>query len=88
MAVESFSFLFESTGQVVAIGNARNSFIAGTFAVGTEDTGGAQHASVLADRLALLIVCLIFAHLRPVFHAGFAKHGLSRNLSDALAKQV
>ena len=56
--------------------------------MGTEDTGGAQHASVLADRLALLIVCLIFAHLRPVFYAGFAKHGLSRNLSDALAKQV
>jgi hypothetical protein len=88
MAVESFSFLSVSCGQVILIGNARTAFIAGTFAVGAEATGGAQHAIVLADRLALITVCLIFAQLRPVFYAVFPNHGLSRNLSDALAKHV
>ena len=87
MAVESFSFLFVSCGQVFLIGNARIAFIAGLFAVGAEATGGAQHAIVLADRLAL-IVCNILAHLRPVFHAVNSAYGLSRNLSDAIAKFV
>ena len=54
--------------------------------MGTEATGGAQHAMLLAGRLALIIVCLIFAHLRPVFHAVPSKYGLSRIFSDAVAK--
>ena len=84
MAVESFSFLSVSFGQVLAIGNARTAFIAGKFAVGAAATGGAQHAVALADRLALIIVCLIFAHLpRPVFYTAVAKYGFSRIFSDA-----
>jgi hypothetical protein len=46
-----------------------------------------KHAIALANRLAL-ILCAIFAHLRPVFYAAISIHGLSRNLSDALAKIV
>jgi hypothetical protein len=87
IAVESFSFLSVSCDQVFVIGNARLAFIAGPIAVGTEATGGTQRAIVLADRLAL-IVCAIFAHLRPVFHAALPKCGLSRKISDALAKHV
>jgi hypothetical protein len=44
MAVESFSFLSVSCALVKAIGNARLAFIAGLFAVGAEETGGAQRA--------------------------------------------
>ena len=85
MAVESFSFLFVSSGQVVAIGLARIALIAGRFAVGADCAGGAHHAVYLADLLAL-IVCVIFAHPRPVFYAVMSKYGLSRNFSDAPAK--
>ena len=68
-AVESFSFLFVSCDLVKFFGNARIAFIAGLFVVDAEAGGVAQRAVNLADRLALLIVCLIFAHLRPVFYA-------------------
>jgi hypothetical protein len=89
MAVESFSFLFVSCGQVlvVAIGLANIALIAGPIAVGADHAGGARHAIPLADLLAL-IVCVIFAHLRPVFYAVMSKYGLSRKFSDALAKIV
>ena len=53
-----------------------------------DQAGVAQRAIVLADRLALIIVCLIFAHLRPVFHAVVPHLGLSRIFSDAVAKLV
>jgi hypothetical protein len=72
---------------VVAIGNTRIAFIAGPTAVGADQAGGARHAVALADRLAL-IVCVIFAHLRPVFYAAPLKYGLSRFYSDAPAKFV
>ena len=52
-----------------------------------DQAGVAQRAKLLADRLAL-IVCNILAHLRPVFHTHPSKYGLSRNLSDAIAKIV
>ena len=72
---------------VAAIGNTRTAFIAGPSAVAADLAGGARCAVALADRLAL-IVCVIFAHQRPVFRAAFLRHGLSRKFSDALAKHV
>ena len=53
-----------------------------------DQAGVAQHAMMLADRLALLIVCLIFAHLRPVFYAVNSAYELSRNYSDTAAKML
>ena len=87
MAVENFSFLSDSCDLVFLIGNARVAFIAGLFAVIADQAGGAQRAILLADRLAL-IVCNIFAHLRPVFYAVNTAYGLSRSFSDAAAKIV
>ena len=52
-----------------------------------DQAGVAQRAMLLADRLAL-IVCVIFAHLHPVFYAVKSAYGLSRNFSDAAAKIV
>jgi hypothetical protein len=72
---------------VIFFGNARAAFIAGSFAVIADQAGVAQRAIVLADRLAL-IVCVIFAHLRPVFYAVTSAYGLLRSFSDAAAKLV
>ena len=69
------------------IENTRIAFIAGPSAVAADLAGTARCAVTLADLLAL-IVCNIFAHLRPVFRAVMLKQGLSRSLSDALAKIV
>jgi hypothetical protein len=85
--VESFSFLFVSCDLVTFFGNARIAFIAGLFVVDAEAAGVAQRAIFLADRLALITVCLIFARPRPVFHAGFPHQGLAL-FSDAAAKLV
>jgi hypothetical protein len=85
MAVESFSFLFVSCDLVTFFGSARIAVIAGLFpfVVDAEAAGAAQRAIRFADRLALLIVCLIFAHLRPVFYAPISAYELSRSFSDA-----
>jgi hypothetical protein len=55
--------------------------------VGANHVGAAQHAIPFAYRLAL-IVCVIIAHLRPVFYTVTAKCGLSRIFSFAIAKIV
>jgi hypothetical protein len=60
---------------------------AGHIAVEADQAGGALHAILFSGHLAL-IVCVIFAHLRPVFYAVRSTCGISRNLSDALAKLV
>jgi hypothetical protein len=89
MAEENFPFLFVSCGQVVAIGNVRTpALIAGShlIAVGADQTGGAHHAILLAGRLAA-VVCVVFAHLRPVFYAVFAKYGLLRSSFDVFLTQ-
>jgi hypothetical protein len=82
---ENYFFLFVSCGQVVAIGNARIALIAGSIAVDAGPAGGAYYAVLLADLLAPAIVCVVFAHLRPVFHAAPSKYGLLRCFSDAAA---
>jgi hypothetical protein len=84
IAVENYFFLSVSCVLVAAIGNTRTAFIAGPSAVAADLAGGARCAVALADRLAL-IVCVIFAHLRPVYYAAFSKYGLSRFFPDAPA---
>jgi hypothetical protein len=87
MAVENYFFLSVSCDLVTLVGNARIAYIAGLFVVDADHAGVAQRAIDLADRLAL-IVCNIFAHLRPVFYAVKSAYGLSRSSSDAAAKIV
>jgi hypothetical protein len=56
--------------------------IAGLIVVDADQAGVAHHAVSLADRLAL-IVCSVFAHLRPVFYEAVSKYGLLRCISNA-----
>jgi hypothetical protein len=58
MAVESFSFLSVSCGQVFLIGSARIAFIAGLVAVDADHAGGASSFLVLLSVLPSLLLSL------------------------------